>query len=643
MMAALLAGTAVALLLPVWILAGLSQSLALIPAVLAAAGGVALALVGWGRLRLVRRETDEASAVAAWRAGRGAGGELFRDGDEALKSAARASQAYLKYLVPAAAAAAALLLGVAVWQFWRRWNLLPAPPEVLNPVQNGLLSLALAAGAVLAGSYFNGASRASGCRWLRPAATWLLLAGALTGLAGAAIFLLNPEWKLAAFRPDLRAACIGLGTLALFAAELLVNVIIDWYRPRTPGEEERPMPESRLLTLVTEPGGVARNVAVALDYQFGFKVSDAWLYRFLERTVIPFAAVAAALFWLMTCVMVVRPEQNALVLRWGRVITPTPLGPGLHVKLPWPVDTVGLFAVERVQELPIGYVPGSSTDVKDAPPGEGEEMGDPTGRVMLWSKAHNKEEFNFIVATAPIVAADAAGVKAASEVGERRLPVNVQFLAASIPLYYKVKNLYAFQYANHNGAMLLQDLANREVTLYLANVDFNRILADGRAAGGEALRRNIQAAADRFGLGVEVVFIGLQGIHPPVKVGKAFDAVAGAMEEKHEFSLKAEAGAVSAVAQSEAMAAVMQAAATGYRQQRVQVAQAEAGRFESQLLAYRAAPELYMLNSYLDILLGEGRGVRKYIVTGAASREVTVLNLEKKLRPDLLDLDLDKK
>ena len=80
--------------------------------------------------------------------------------------------------------------------------------------------------------------------------------------------------------------------------------------------------------------------------------------------------------------------------------------------------------------------------------------------------------------------------------------------------------------------------------------------------------------------------------------------------------------------------------AEAYKLERTQVAEAEGERFLSQLKGYQASPELYMLSTYLDVLLSEGRAARKYILTGGMSQEVLILNLEKKLRSSLLDLNL---
>jgi regulator of protease activity HflC (stomatin/prohibitin superfamily) len=179
------------------------------------------------------------------------------------------------------------------------------------------------------------------------------------------------------------------------------------------------------------------------------------------------------------------------------------------------------------------------------------------------------------------------------------------------------------------------------VVRYLANVDFFKILTVGRGEGGRELKQRMQEAADRVNLGVEVLFVGLEGLHPPVLVGRAFDEVVGSMEMKHEETLKGERYAVEKVYEAQADALMVTSEARSYREERTQVPQAEAERFKRQLMAYRLAPQQYMLRTFLDVLENEGAQARKYIVTGHSSSEVLVLDLQEKIRQDLLDLDLE--
>ena len=72
----------------------------------------------------------------------------------------------------------------------------------------------------------------------------------------------------------------------------------------------------------------------------------------------------------------------------------------------------------------------------------------------------------------------------------------------------------------------------------------------------------------------------------------------------------------------------------------VSAAEADGGRFASQLLCYEASPSQYMLNSYYDVFDGAGANARKFVVTGNAKDQVLWLNLERKQRSGLLDLNL---
>ena len=620
-----------------------SKAVCLLPATVAGAMVVIFGLVAAGRVRLARRETEEANAVAEFKAGR-PGAELFQDSaDEALKAVIKTGRAYVRYFLPAFTVLIGIGLLALAYILWRACGGTAVRPALVLPLRHAVLSLSVFVAAMLAGSYFSGTSREAGCRYLRPCGAWLLFAGGLFALAGVVMLAVN--WQVPLTHLDLRAARLATLLLFVLGAEQLANVVIEFYRPRQASEEERPIFESRLLALVTEPGGIARNVATALDYQFGFRVSEIWFYRFLERTVIPFAAVAVIGLWLMSCFVVIKAEENGLLIRFGRVIDSNPLTlqkyepltPGLYVKLPWPFARIYTFPVERVQELAIGYVPGTAADKPAMPePGMEEMQGDLTGRVMVWSKMHHKQETNFAVASS---SETELRVENAEPPG-KNVPVNVNFMAASIPLYFKVTDLYAYAFRNRDARRILEEVANREVVRYLASVDFVQVLSVERKSSSAKLRRSIQAAADELGLGVEIVFVGLQGIHPPVKVGKDFDQVVGALEEKHEEVLKAERDAISKQAAADTDALIRVGEASAYKNERIQVAAAEGERFEKQLVAYQAAPQLYVLYTFLDMLENEGGAARKYIVALDKSQEVFVINLEKKLRPDLLDLDL---
>lgn len=613
---------------------------AMVPANAASITVMLLSLIGVGRCVFARRQSlEEVEADQFLR--RHGKTELFDDADEAVRLATRANQQYVKYAIPIFTFILGLGLTIFCILVWRSWKLLPAFPVAHNPMPLAILAICCCIGTLIVGSFFIGTSREPSCRWLRPPASWLFFSGFLFLLSSVALFL--EHFQKATAVADITVARLGLVFLFVLALELVLSFVIEFYRPRMPGEEERPLPESRLLSLFTEPGGMARNVAASLDYQFGFRVSEVWFYRFLERTVAPLLIIMAFTLWMQTCLVVISTEENGILERFGRVVSQDPLQPGLYLKLPTPFSRIHRFEIEHVQKLVIGSAHHGDHDGHghDDEPDPDQQQNEHAhdGSVVLWSVKHADEESNFIVAlnqeelsfrSEKERETDQAGVP----------PLSVGFMSAHIPLYFKVKNLYDYYYRHQNPSQTLTNIATRELVRWLASADFNEVLGPKRSEGRALLDERIQTMADKLQLGVEIVFVGLAGLHPPVAVGPAYDQVVAARETKFEEILLSEAYAASRGPHSLGQAATLRDAAHAYRNERSAVSAAEAERFLRQLKSYQAAPELFKLNSFLEVMATSGGTTRKYIMTNQNIHEVLTLNLEKKLRSSLLDLNL---
>jgi len=157
------------------------------------------------------------------------------------------------------------------------------------------------------------------------------------------------------------------------------------------------------------------------------------------------------------------------------------------------------------------------------------------------------------------------------------------------------------------------------------------------------LRRRIQAQADALRLGVEVLHVGLQDIHPPigtgqVKVAEAYEAVIGALQERETNVLAARAYFAEKVPMAQAEATNLIATAVGESAGRTATAAAESAIFANQLAAYRTAPTVYSQRSYLETLVRSVAKARKYVIAVTNTHDVVQLNLEDKIRPDLLDV-----
>ena len=410
-----------------------------------------------------------------------------------------------------------------------------------------------------------------------------------------------------------RALCVLTGLIAI---ETLLTLLLEVYRVRMRGGEARLLYDSRLVGLLGQPEAVFTTAAHALDYQFGFKVSETWFYRMLEKALGWMILAQFGALILSTCFVIIEPGDQALLERFGKPVGGTGvIGPGLHVKMPWPIDKDYPAHTQRIQTFTVGAEPEMTS-------------------VVQWTVSHGKEE-NFLVANTLT-----NRVANQQTIGESTNAPPVSLLSVSIPIQYQITNLEAWAYINEDPTNLLQGLAQREVMHYLAHADFDRLLSRGREEAADTLRSDIQAAVDGENLGARIIYVGLQDIHPPVKVAKIFEDVVGSgqLRDAKVLDALAHAQATNAWASGESNRVVDVAEATQHRSVTNAVARAEL--FKQQMLAYDAAPGeggVYEQRAYLDTLVSSTVKARKYFVPNTNSPEILIYDLQDKLRPDLID------
>jgi membrane protease subunit HflK len=216
----------------------------------------------------------------------------------------------------------------------------------------------------------------------------------------------------------------------------------------------------------------------------------------------------------------------------------------------------------------------------------------------------------------------------------------VSLITVSIPVQFQITNILAWAYNNAEPANLLQDLATREVVHYLAGVDLNDVMSHTRLEAAQELRSQIQAAVDEYHLGAKIMFVGLQDIHPPVKVAGDYEKVVGAEQTKLARILDARAMAIRTNALAGAQAFTMTNVADATRQQLSVSAYARAALFTNQIPAFAAAPSVYRQRKYFQAFADATANARKYILLATNTQDVVIFNLEDKIREDLLNLNV---
>ena len=595
--------------------------------------GTLISFFGFIQSHLIDRERVE--ALEMQELDRTQGNEsLFAGAAEDAYPARNARRQFEKWVVPAFSVL--VLIGQALGLWWiygelKDWTGGPTPDgAVLSIMFFGLFMVVL----FMMGKYSAGLARMDGQELLRPGANYMLLGSVISAaavLAQAASFFGYSAW-------DKGITWVVFAVIAVSALENLVTLVLEIYRPRLDDKKARLLYDSRLIGLLGQPGGLVSTATQALDYQFGFKVSETWFYKYLEQKLALIIAIQVAVLFLSSSFVVIQQNEEAFLERFGK--RNDHLLPGFSFKLPWPIDKVYRYKTKKIQNFVLG--------VLDKDEAAKPNSGDPEDvQVLLWTSQHNhgsskdpEQNYNMIVASSDILL---------NTVASDSVPVNL--LTVSIPVQYRINNLTNWVYNTDNAGSMLQKLSMRAVTRYLIGVDINELMGPGRTKAQEELKKAIQQQADIRQLGAEIVFVGLQDIHPPVgqtEQSKASGGVAESYEKVNVAQLHSETNRLGAlqykagkVPQARGAASELLAKARSESTNKVAKARAEAGRFDQQMSAFNAAPSVYKTRSKLDAFQRATKGVRKYILSDPANRDIINLELQDKLRSDLLDVTVD--
>ena len=573
--------------------------------------GALVAAVSWFQMRLEERERLEKLEFDELIKSKNAA-TLFEAKDAEAFPAQHSREQFERFFVPGFTLLLCLGESVLAWLLWSWLAKSGTLVEVKQPTVALALFALFALALFLLGKFSATIARLENQRLLRPGASWLLLGAYLC-----AVLALGLAGVEAGFpKMDFYVATVLCGLLALIAAETLIQLLLELYRPRVKGKIARPLYDSRLVGLLGQPEGLITTAAQALDYQFGFKVSETWFYKFFINAVEWIVLLQLGVLLVSTCFVFIEPGERGLLERFGKPVEGrTQLDPGAHLKMPWPVDQVYRYRTEQIQSFNVGFTPDPKTENQST---------------VLWTVAHTKEE-NFLVANRETVS-----LQDTNDTAGRRTPP-VSLLTVSIPVQFQINDLLAWAYNNDDASNLLQHLATREVVRYFVSVDLNDVMSRGRQEAAETLRDHIQAAADARKLGAKIIFVGLQDIHPPVKVAPDYEKVVGAIQSKQAKILAAQADAIraSALAGAEAFKKINDAEAGRQRQQIA--AWARAAQFTNQIPASAAAPSVYAARAYLAAFSRATANARKYVLLTTNTQDVIQFDLQDKIRTDLLE------
>lgn len=261
------------------------------------------------------------------------------------------------------------------------------------------------------------------------------------------------------------------------------------------------------------------------------------------------------LLWVLTGVYQIQPAEQGVVLRFGQYVDK--LGPGLHVRMPYPIETVLRPNVEAENQLNVGFI---------------RESGD---------------------ADAPSIDISAESIMLTGDENVVDLDFDVFWKVADAEKYlFEVKDV-------ENTIKAVAESAMREV---VGNNKIETVQTEGRVVVQQEVQKLMQRTLDSYNAGVTVTRVILLKVDPPAQVIDAFRDVQAARADQEKRRNEAQKYQNTIVPQARGEAAKIVQDAEAYKQKAVTEAQGEAQRFNSILDQYRNAKQVTRERMYLETM-----------------------------------------
>ena len=352
-------------------------------------------------------------------------------------------------------------------------------------------------------------------------------------------------------------AIIALYILS-FAVETMVNVIITHIKKKNEYVLEYKAVEIFIWFFRKE---TFISLIQFVDSRFELGICKSKIYGLFPRLVKKEGAlliIALLLAILSSSVFQIKTDEEAIIERFGRSLHgEKTMPPGLHLKLPWPIDKAIKVNTKKIRELHLGNIAGSNLP-------------------LLWTVSHG-EEIHF-------------------------LSGDNNFFNPYISLHYRIKNAYDFRYRHIQPELLLENTGYRIFLHTFITKSFNEISISYRKQLESAVKNALQKEIDKLRSGIEIVNLNIKDIHPPQAIAGSFEEVIAAYQTKQERINDAIGYRNEALPVARGNHFREIARAEAYVIDKIKNAEGNNRRFLSQLSAFNKAKDITAQNLYFEAI-----------------------------------------
>ena len=280
--------------------------------------------------------------------------------------------------------------------------------------------------------------------------------------------------------------------------------------------------------------------------------------------------------WLASGFYIVEASQRGVVLTFGRYAQTTE--PGLHWRLPYPIQSNEIVRVSDVRVVEVGYRGSAKNPV----------------------------------------------LKEALMLTDDENIVSIEF---AVQWFVKDPEAYLFNNRSPDDSVLQSaETAMREV-VGKSKMDF--VLYEGREQVAAQASKLMQEILDRYKTGIFISRLTLQNVQPPEQVQAAFDDAVKAGQDRDRQVNEGQAYANDVVPRARGTASRLFEEASGYKSRVIANAEGDASRFKQILVEYDKAPIVTRSRMYLDTMQQILSSTSKVMIDAKGDHNLLYLPLDK--------------
>lgn len=285
--------------------------------------------------------------------------------------------------------------------------------------------------------------------------------------------------------------------------------------------------------------------------------STDWSPRDVVRTVGLVFGGLLILIGVWTSYYTVAPEEEAVVLRFGKYVETAP--PGLHFKMPFGIDRAINVPVTEVRKVEFGYHTVEA------------------GRRTTYGGRGSGEDSLMLTGDLNIA--------------------EVEWVAQ-----YKIKDPKAWLFNVQDPESTIRDTGEAVMRAVVGDYTVTELLTRQREQIAQQVEVQLQSLLDQYQTGVQIVTVQLQNAVPPRPVQAAFNEVNAAQQERAQLENEAQREYNKAIAQARGNALRDVSEAEGYAVDRVNRATGDVARFKELLVVYKQSPGVTRQRLFLETI-----------------------------------------